>query len=200
MPFLWQERRFCTKLLAAGKLPRECLYPSSRRYSQASIDARHTECVPTLSDIIKSKAAYIQGKVNDHHLDILLDSGASCSVMRDEYMTPTNLDPPQDIRLTNADGREITTLGTTTAIVTLGNLEINHKFTVVRELAAPAIWQFPMEKSSIEKTAFCPGPGYGLWEFSVMPYGLTGATQTCQRGLDTFPKTWKPISAIWKWF
>ena len=41
-----------------------------------------------------------------------------------------------------------------------------------------------MHKDSIEKTAFSPGPGYGLWEFTVMPYGLTGATQTCQRGLD----------------
>ena len=41
-----------------------------------------------------------------------------------------------------------------------------------------------MKEESIEKTAFCPGPGYGLWEFNVMPYGLTGATQTCQRGLD----------------
>ena len=40
-----------------------------------------------------------------------------------------------------------------------------------------------MSPTSIEKTAFCPGPGYGLWEFTVMPYGLTGATQTCQRGL-----------------
>ena len=26
--------------------------------------------------------------------------------------------------------------------------------------------------------------GYGLWEFVVMPHGLTEATQTCQRGLD----------------
>ena len=42
-----------------------------------------------------------------------------------------------------------------------------------------------MEAHSIEKTAFCPGPSYGLWEFTVMPYGLTCATQTCQRGLDT---------------
>ena len=42
-----------------------------------------------------------------------------------------------------------------------------------------------MEEQSIEKTAFCPGPGYGLWEFVVMPYGLTGAIQTCQQGLDT---------------
>ena len=47
-----------------------------------------------------------------------------------------------------------------------------------------AYWQFPMHKDSFEKTAFSPGPGYGLWEFTVMPYGLTGATQTCQRGLD----------------
>ena len=47
-----------------------------------------------------------------------------------------------------------------------------------------AYWQFPMHPSSIEKTAFCPGPGYGLWEFVAMPYGLTGATQTCQRALD----------------
>ena len=45
-------------------------------------------------------------------------------------------------------------------------------------------WQFPMEPESIEKTAFCPGPGYGFWEFTRMPYGLTGTTQTFQRGLD----------------
>jgi len=41
-----------------------------------------------------------------------------------------------------------------------------------------------MNSDSIEKTAFCQGPGYGLWEITVMPYGLTGATRTCQRGLD----------------
>ena len=44
-----------------------------------------------------------------------------------------------------------------------------------------------MNKRSIEKTAFCPGPGYGLWEFIVIPYGLTGATQTCQHRLDKVP-------------
>jgi len=47
-----------------------------------------------------------------------------------------------------------------------------------------AYWQFPMDPQSIEKTASCPGPGYGLWEFKRIPYGLTGTTQTCQRGLD----------------
>ena len=48
-----------------------------------------------------------------------------------------------------------------------------------------------MSEESIEKTAFCPGPGYGLWEFTVMPYGLTGATQMCQRGLDEVLKECK---------
>ena len=48
-----------------------------------------------------------------------------------------------------------------------------------------------MSPTSIEKTAFCPEPGYGLWEFTVRPYGLTGATQTCQRGLDQVLKDCK---------
>lgn len=136
---MWQEGTYCTKLLAAGKLPRECPYPSSRGHSQAPIDARHVECVPTLSDITKSKAAYIQGKVNDHYLDILLDSGASCSVIRGEHVASKDLHQSRNTRLTNADGRELTTLGTTTVRVNLGNLEIHHNFTVVKELSAPAI-------------------------------------------------------------
>ena len=48
-----------------------------------------------------------------------------------------------------------------------------------------------MDEGLIEKTAFCPGLGYGLWEFTVMPYGLTGATQTCQRALDHILKSSK---------
>ena len=40
-----------------------------------------------------------------------------------------------------------------------------------------AYWQFPMSEQSIEKTEFCPGPGYGLWEFTRMPYALAGAMQ-----------------------
>jgi len=40
-----------------------------------------------------------------------------------------------------------------------------------------------MEPESVEKISFYPGPGYGLWEFTRMPYGLMGVTQTCQRGL-----------------
>ena len=48
-----------------------------------------------------------------------------------------------------------------------------------------------MDKDSVEKATFCPDPGYGLWEFLVMPYGLTGVTQTCQCGLDKILKDCK---------
>ena len=41
-----------------------------------------------------------------------------------------------------------------------------------------------MELESIKKMACCPGTCYGVWEFTRMPYGLTRATQTCQRGHD----------------
>ena len=139
MLLLWQEGAHGTKLLAAGKLPRECLYPSSRRHYQAALDAQHIDCIPALSNIIRSKAAYIQGRVGGHQLDILLDSGASCSVIHSEYVPPKDLDPLRDIRLTNADGRELVPLGTTTMRVNLGNLEADQNFTVVKSLSAPAI-------------------------------------------------------------
>ena len=51
--------------------------------------------------------------------------------------------------------------------------------------------QFPMQEQSIEKTSFLSGPGYGLWEFTVITYGLTGATRTSQRELDEILKDCK---------
>ena len=34
-------------------------------------------------------------------------------------------------------------------------------------------WQVPIAPSDVEKTAFCPGPGLGLFHFKRMPFGLT---------------------------
>ena len=41
-----------------------------------------------------------------------------------------------------------------------------------------------MSPSDQEKTAFCPGPGMGLFQFRRMPFGLTGARSTFQRLMD----------------
>jgi transposase InsO family protein len=43
-------------------------------------------------------------------------------------------------------------------------------------------WQIPMDESSKDKTAF--RTHMGLYQFTVMPFGLSGAPSTCQRLLD----------------
>ena len=45
-------------------------------------------------------------------------------------------------------------------------------------------WQLPVNVADREKTAFCPGPGMGLYEFCRMPFGLTGAPSSFQRLMD----------------
>ena len=46
-------------------------------------------------------------------------------------------------------------------------------------------WQLPVNPADREKTAFCPGPGMGLFEFCRMPFGLSGAPSSFQRLMDT---------------
>lgn len=46
-----------------------------------------------------------------------------------------------------------------------------------------AFWQIPLEESSKEKTAFGLA-GKGLYQFKVMPFGLSNASQTQQRLMD----------------
>ena len=45
-------------------------------------------------------------------------------------------------------------------------------------------WQLPVNPGDREKTAFCPGPGMGLYEFCRMPFGLSGAPSSFQRLMD----------------
>ena len=46
-------------------------------------------------------------------------------------------------------------------------------------------WQLPVDSTDREKTAFCPGPGMGLYQFRRMPFGLSGAPSSFQRLMDT---------------
>lgn len=67
---------------------------------------------------------------------------------------------------------------------------VNHilsKLTGARYLSSidlkAAFWQIPLEEGSCEKTAFVI-PSRGLFEFVVMPFGLSNAAQTQQRLMD----------------
>ena len=66
------------------------------------------------------------------------------------------------------------------------------KFFTSFDLSA-GYWQIPMEKESIEKTAFITDSG--LYEFNVMPFGLSNAPATFQRYMDaiTAGLKWKSL-------
>ena len=46
-------------------------------------------------------------------------------------------------------------------------------------------WQLPVAEADQPKTAFCPGPGMGLYQFCRMPFGLSGAPASFQRLMDS---------------
>ena len=46
-------------------------------------------------------------------------------------------------------------------------------------------WQLPVAETDQPKTAFCPGPGMGLYQFCHMPFGLSGAPTSFQRLMDS---------------
>ena len=45
-------------------------------------------------------------------------------------------------------------------------------------------WQLPVNPADRCKTAFCPGPELGLFQFCRMPFGLSGAPASFQRLMD----------------
>ena len=45
-------------------------------------------------------------------------------------------------------------------------------------------WQMPVHPDHNEKTAFCPGPGMGLFQFCRIPFGLAGAPSSFQCMMD----------------
>ena len=45
-------------------------------------------------------------------------------------------------------------------------------------------WQLPVNPADRCKTALCPGPGLGLFQFCRMPFGLSGALGSFQRLME----------------
>ena len=79
------------------------------------------------------------GKINNCETQILLDSGASCSVMQADCSLQTDLVKSGTITLINADGRKLTPLGTITVSLDLGIITVDHTLVVVEKLSTPVI-------------------------------------------------------------
>ena len=135
-----RKRTFSEKLLEIGKRKRGHPYTLSRGCSPLSVNARTIDGLPVISQLTNTtKTACVSGKLNDHQVQVLLDSGASCSVMQAGHTPQTNLIEPSSITLINVDGRKLTPLGTTTAKLDLGIMTVNHTMIVVEKLSTPVI-------------------------------------------------------------
>ena len=126
-------------LLAAGKWPRGCPQASSRGHSRSELNAQHQVIIPALTDSIRSKAAYTVGSVGNQNLDVLLDSGASFSVICKEYAPSKDVEPLISMKLVNADGSDLAPLGTLVLEGKVGDIQSNHPFIVVDHLSVPVI-------------------------------------------------------------
>ena len=126
---MWEQRTHGTQLQpTTGKRPRGHPNPASWGCTPTLVSARTTQHIP----------AYISGKINNHQTQLLLDSGASCSVISRKHVN-IEISPEQCIQLINADGRFFTPLGTSSATVTLGQFSANHTFLIVEQLSVPVI-------------------------------------------------------------
>ena len=63
-------------------------------------------------------------------MDILLDSGASCSVILKNFVRPQVMKLAAPIKLINVDGRNILPVGTATLKVCQGGFEVNQHFII----------------------------------------------------------------------
>ena len=102
------------------------------------VDVRTAHNVPTIKSKT-TKAAYITGQVNHQEVQMLLDSGASCSVVSKRHIKVQEISPGQPIQLVNADRRDFTPMGTSRMKISLGKLSVNHTFIVVEQLSVPVI-------------------------------------------------------------
>ena len=124
-------------MLESGKWQGGCPEPSSRGHSLDLHNAQPVAHVPALAH--NNYSAFTHGHLNSNPLAILLDSGASCSVLSKDHLSPPNIKPISRTKLVNADGRNITSCGITNVTVTLGPFSTEHSFIAVDHLSVPAI-------------------------------------------------------------
>ena len=134
-----EPRTLSTELLAPGKWPREHLQVSSKGCSRLKLKARPQEIVPALSDLLRTKVAYPAGSVGNHNLDVLLDSGASCSVIHKDYVSLKDVGSLILTKLVNADGSDLAPLGALVMKVRVGDIQTDNLFIVVDRLSVRVI-------------------------------------------------------------
>ena len=135
---MWRLKTHRPPMLESGKWQRGYPNMPSWRHSQSLVSDHNFDCIPAVSqntNIVKTACAI--GKIFNNSVHVLLDSGASHSIIHTSHIPHTNLTFTH-ATLLNADGRQLTPLGTLTTTVG-GILKVSHNFITVKELSVPAI-------------------------------------------------------------
>ena len=124
------------------RVPRSLEQGEPRRLVSAhtTMHAPHTSThtyivLATTHNPYTNRVAHTYGSLNNGTTLILLDSGASCSVISRSHVNHTPIKPTHRVRLVNADGRDITPCGVATVTIGLGKFSAEHKFVVVDHLS-----------------------------------------------------------------
>ena len=60
-------------------------------------------------------------------------------------------------------------------------------------------WQMPVHADDQPKAVYCPGPGFGLFQFCKMPFGLSGAPSSFQRLINTIRSDLPFVTTYFRW-
>ena len=95
----------CYNCRRRSHLARNCWNSDQGNYQGGTSRPWAIQTIPAISDIIRQKAAYIRGSVNNHDMGILLDSDVSCSVILKDFVRPQVMKLATPIKLINADNQ-----------------------------------------------------------------------------------------------
>ena len=98
---------------------------------------------PNIFNVEAHRATYVKGTVNFKLVDLLVDSGAAVSLLCYEFWLNCKINSdeicPCNIKLTNASGQTIPTLGLVSCKVNIGGVNTCHDFILAKSLAQPVI-------------------------------------------------------------
>ena len=123
---------------------RGCPDPTSKGYPWRLVSAyttnAHAHIVSTLThNEYTNRVVHAHDTLNKHRTLLLLDLGASCSVILKLYVDHTHISPMHTVRLVNADSRDIKPCGVATMRIILGRFSARHMFVVIDHLSTPVI-------------------------------------------------------------
>ena len=134
------EGTYSQKLQAAGKRPRGTQF---RPWASPDVLG---PLKPVPFDVVvaavRSNTTVVRGELGLRSMDMMLDSGSSVSLIREDVLSQLSevcSAPPRELRLVTAAGEAITVAGYVSVPVQLGQVRVMHPFVVVKSLIAGVI-------------------------------------------------------------